>query len=76
MIVMMMGNLLDQAKAQTNSLGQKEDKKIPFIQCYPPCLLVCKSMHKFPAFLICPFTCLKTCLFPTSRTDPSPSPIK
>ncbi|KAG7591440.1 hypothetical protein ISN45_Aa01g004680 [Arabidopsis thaliana x Arabidopsis arenosa] len=61
--MMVMGNLLPQTEAQ----------KIPFMQCYPACIVVCKSESTFPKFLKCPFTCIKTCLHPPSP-PPSPSP--
>ncbi|ESQ50877.1 hypothetical protein EUTSA_v10023017mg [Eutrema salsugineum] len=52
MIVMVMGNILIQTEAQT----------IPFKENYPACLIMCKSQSKFPKYLLCPFTCTKTCL--------------
>jgi len=42
--MMVIGNLLPQTEAQ----------KIPFMQCFPACMIVCKSESKFPKFLTCP----------------------
>ncbi|CAL9214724.1 hypothetical protein ARALYDRAFT_471418 [Arabidopsis lyrata subsp. lyrata] len=58
MIVMVMGNLLIQTEAQAQA------QPSPFKTCYPGCVLTCFYQHKFPKFLLCPFTCLGTCLFP------------
>lgn len=63
MILMIMGNLLDQTEAQSSH----------FKGCYSDCLVVCKSHTNFPKSLLCPFTCLMTCLVPT-LPSPSPSP--
>lgn len=62
MIVMIMGCLLVQTEAQSS----------PFKVCYSNCHAVCKSHTRFPNSLLCPFTCLMTCLVPTLPT-PSPS---
>ncbi|KAL1198163.1 Thionin-like protein 2 [Cardamine amara subsp. amara] len=52
MIVMVIGNLLVETEAQ----------KIPFIECFPACVIMCKAESKFPKYLMCPFKCTKTCL--------------
>ncbi|VVA91123.1 unnamed protein product [Arabis nemorensis] len=64
MIVIVMGNLLAETRAE----------KIPFMQCFPSCLVECKGdLQKFPQYMICPFTCLKACLHPTPSTPPPSS---
>ncbi|VYS45874.1 unnamed protein product [Arabidopsis thaliana] len=61
MIVMVMGCLLVQTEAKSSH----------FKLCYSDCHAVCKSHTTFPKSLLCPFTCLMTCLVPTL---PTPSP--
>ncbi|XP_010452949.1 PREDICTED: thionin-like protein 2 [Camelina sativa] len=56
-VVMMIGNLLTQTEA------------VAFERCYPICLMECKAGSKFPAFLKCPFKCVKTCLLPPSLSS-------
>lgn len=60
-IVTILGSLLDKTNAQSSH----------FSVCYSDCLGVCKSHTTFPKSVLCPFTCLMTCLVPTL---PSPSP--
>lgn len=63
MIVMIMGCLLVQTEAQSS----------PFKVCYSNCHAVCESHTAFPKSLLCPFTCLMTCLVPTLLTPPPSS---
>ncbi|CAH2047202.1 unnamed protein product, partial [Thlaspi arvense] len=39
-----------------------EAQQIPFVQCYPGCLMMCTSQSGFPKKLLCPVTCMKSCL--------------
>lgn len=61
MIVMVIGYLLVQTEAKSSD----------FKVCYSDCHAVCKSHTTFPKSLLCPFTCLMTCLVPN---QPTPSP--
>lgn len=63
MIVMVMGYLLVQTEANSSH----------FKVCYSNCHVVCKSHTTFPKSLLCPLTCLMTCLVPTLPITPSPS---
>ncbi|CAL9214725.1 unnamed protein product [Arabidopsis halleri] len=60
MIVMVMGNLLIQTEADA------PPQPDPFKTCYPGCVVTCFVQKKFPKILLCPFTCIKTCLEPPS----------
>ncbi|CAN8312090.1 unnamed protein product [Cochlearia groenlandica] len=60
-IVMVIGNLVNETKAQDST----------FRDCYPVCLLGCVIEKKFPSALMCPLTCIMTCLSPPT---PIPSP--
>ncbi|CAN8312086.1 unnamed protein product [Cochlearia groenlandica] len=67
-IVMVMGNLLAETKAR---------EILSFRECYPTCIVECKGdKTKLIEFLMCPYTCLKTCLHHRhSPSTPSPSPL-
>lgn len=52
MVIVM--NLLVESEAEVH--------KIPFQECYPACVVICKAESVFPKYLTCPFTCTKTCL--------------
>ncbi|KAL0732749.1 hypothetical protein Bca4012_008958 [Brassica carinata] len=63
--MMVMGNFLAQAQAQDT---------LSFRNCYPGCIDSCAIEKQLPKLLLCPFTCLLTCLAPpTSNIPPSPS---
>ncbi|EOA38821.1 hypothetical protein CARUB_v10011145mg [Capsella rubella] len=64
-MMMVMGNLLPQAEAQSTS----------FRQCLTPCLLHCGNDLSFQHIITCPYDCFQTCLDPTTPSPPpSPSP--
>lgn len=65
MIVMVMGNLLIQTEAQFSSPA--------FRTCYPGCIVNCALQKKFPNALMCPFTCIMTCMAPPSGNPSPPS---
>ncbi|CAF2100016.1 BnaA05g19200D [Brassica napus] len=65
-MMIVIGNFVVQteAQAQTN----------PFRSCFPGCIVSCAIEKKFPTGLMCPFTCLMTCLLPpTSNITTPPS---
>ncbi|KAL1214739.1 Thionin-like protein 2 [Cardamine amara subsp. amara] len=63
-IMIVMGNLLIQTEAQSPS---------PFISCYPGCIVSCAIQKKLPNALMCPLSCIKTCLAPPSAIPSPPS---
>jgi len=63
MIVMVMGNLLIQTEADAPPPAQPSG----FLICYPGCVVSCFVEKKFPQFLLCPFTCIGTCLPSSSQ---------
>ena len=67
MIVMAMGNFVAQTQAQDT---------LSFRNCYPGCIDRCAIEKQLPKLLLCPFTCILTCLAPpTSNIPPSHSQI-
>ncbi|KAF2554708.1 hypothetical protein F2Q68_00014921 [Brassica cretica] len=65
MVVMVMENFVVQTQAQDT---------LSFRTCYPGCINGCAIEKQFPKLLLCPFTCLFTCLAPpTSNIPPPPS---
>ncbi|XP_006305774.2 thionin-like protein 2 isoform X1 [Capsella rubella] len=63
--MMVLGNLLIHTEAQA------PPQPSPFKSCYKGCVVVCFFQQKFPNMLMCPLTCLGTCLVPQM---PVPSP--
>ncbi|KAF2588130.1 hypothetical protein F2Q70_00041787 [Brassica cretica] len=55
MIVMVMGNFVAQTQAQD---------PLSFRNCYPGCIDSCAIEKQLPKLLLCPFTCILTCLAP------------
>ncbi|CAN6885133.1 hypothetical protein Bca4012_073552 [Brassica carinata] len=62
-VVMVMGNFVVQTQAQDT---------LSFRTCYPSCIDGCAVQKQLPKLLLCPFTCLLTCLSPPTSSIPSP----
>ncbi|KAJ4916946.1 hypothetical protein Rs2_02496 [Raphanus sativus] len=45
---------------------------LSFRNCYPGCIDGCAIENRLPKLLLCPFTCLLTCLAPPTSNIPSP----
>lgn len=63
MVVMVTGNFVVQTQAQDT---------LSFRTCYPSCIDGCAVEKQLPKLLLCPFTCLLTCLAPPTSNIPSP----
>ncbi|KAJ0237855.1 hypothetical protein HA466_0247540 [Hirschfeldia incana] len=64
MVVTVMGNFVIRTQAQDT---------LSFRKCYPGCIDNCAIEKRLPKLLLCPFTCLLTCLAPPTSNTPSPS---
>lgn len=73
MIVMVMGNLLIKIEAK----DEAPPKPSPFKSCFQGCLGTCALQKKFqfPDIMICPVTCLKTCILPQVPVICPPSKV-
>ena len=60
---MVMGNIMAQTQAQDT---------LSFRNCYPGCIDSCAIEKQLPKLLLCPFTCLLTCLAPPTSNISSP----
>ncbi|CAN8315382.1 unnamed protein product [Cochlearia groenlandica] len=60
--VMMLVTMIMTLLVIENLPSHTEAGDISFGVCYPACMITCKAENKFPNFLKCPFTCMKTCV--------------